>query len=117
MTRLEVYKDNDLVLTLRLGQERLLIGRSRECDVQLPDRSISRIHARLARAEDGRFWIEDASTNGTRVNWAPLQARVLLEAGSRIYIGDYVLVLELEENRRHLHLSQDVTGFLPVVEH
>ncbi|MBK8047831.1 MAG: FHA domain-containing protein [Anaerolineales bacterium] len=46
----------------------LTIGRSDECDITLPDRQVSRVHARIAWQEDG-YHLEDlASKNGTHLN-------------------------------------------------
>ncbi|WP_322798616.1 FHA domain-containing protein, partial [Thermoflexus sp.] len=50
-----------------VDQEALLIGRSETCDLVLPERQISRQHARLKREADG-YYIEDlGSKNGTFV--------------------------------------------------
>src|SRR5919201_4293670 len=45
-------------------QRRVVIGRSRDCDIQLADSNVSRRHAEL-RQEGASFWIVDlGSTNG-----------------------------------------------------
>jgi hypothetical protein len=58
-------------LDLRLN--RLIIGRSNECDVAIPHGPVSRRHALLWR-EGGRLWLEDlGSANGTAVNGTPIR--------------------------------------------
>lgn len=55
-----------------IDQEVVLIGRSETCDLVLPERQISRQHARLRRQDDG-YYIEDlGSKNGTFLNGQPL---------------------------------------------
>ena len=57
-----------LALDWNAGDEELLVGRSRRCDVVITDESVSRMHARL-RCRDGRWVLLDLeSTNGTEVN-------------------------------------------------
>src|SRR6185312_9740986 len=47
---------------------RVVIGRSRDCDIQLADANVSRRHAEL-RQEGASYWIVDlGSTNGLEVN-------------------------------------------------
>lgn len=69
------------------------IGRGAECEVMLPDASVSRRHARVTRNPDGRLHIQDlASRNGTAVNGIPVTSRVLT-IGDRIQLGSRVVLL------------------------
>jgi FhaA, N-terminal domain/FHA domain len=69
-----------------VGKRRTLIGRSKECDVQIDDASASRKHAEL-RQEGTAYWIVDLdSTNGLEVNGMRTQ-RAKLEHGDKITIG------------------------------
>jgi hypothetical protein len=57
------------VYPLRSSVHLVTIGRSRDSDVVIQDRSVSRRHAVMKRCDDGRFLILDAgSSNGTSVN-------------------------------------------------
>jgi hypothetical protein len=67
------------------------IGRSRENELVLDDISISRRHAEIQRATDGRFHLVDrGSKNGIFVNGRQIRQHVLQE-GDMIEIGDVVL--------------------------
>jgi hypothetical protein len=80
---------------LVLAPPRVVVGRSRECDVVLDDPNVSRRHAEL-RAEDGQWVVADlGSTNGVLVNGRPVQ-RAALEPGDEIAFGRSVLSFERE---------------------
>jgi hypothetical protein len=65
---------------------RVVLGRSRECDIRVPDANVSRRHAEL-RQEGATFWIVDLdSTNGTEVNGRRVE-RAKLADGDRITVG------------------------------
>ena len=74
-------------------KRRVVIGRSKECDVQLSDANVSRRHAEL-RQEGATYWIVDLdSTNGTEVNGRRLK-RAKLENGDRVTVGATDIVFE-----------------------
>ena len=71
-----------------LNGETLLIGRGPECDVVVPDRQVSRHHARVRRMAEGEFQLEDlGSKNGTHVNGVALQAPRRLTDGDVIQVA------------------------------
>ena len=81
--------------THELEGRRVLIGRSKECDVQLADPNASRRHAELRREGDA-FWLVDlGSTNGLDVNGKRTQ-RAKLADGDRVTIGTTELVFNRE---------------------
>ncbi len=76
-----------------VDKRRVVLGRSKDCDVQLPDPNVSRRHAEL-RQEGSAYWLIDLdSTNGTLVN-GHRTARAKLESGDRITIGSTELLFE-----------------------
>jgi hypothetical protein len=76
-----------------VDKRRVVIGRSKECDIQLADPNVSRRHAEL-RQEGSAFWLVDLdSTNGSAVNGHRF-ARAKLESGDTITIGSTDLVFE-----------------------
>jgi Protein of unknown function (DUF3662)/FHA domain len=78
-----------------IKQRRLVIGRSRDCDVQLADSNVSRRHAEL-RQEGASYWIVDlGSTNGVEVNGRRVK-RAKLSDGDTITLGSTDLVFSRE---------------------
>jgi hypothetical protein len=76
-----------------IDKRRVVIGRSRECDVQVADPNISRRHAEL-RQEGATYWIVDLdSTNGLAVNGRRAR-RAKLQDGDTITLGATDLVFE-----------------------
>jgi hypothetical protein len=72
-----------------------VIGRSKDCDIQLPDPNVSRRHAEV-RQEGAAYWVVDLdSTNGTEVN-GRRQKRAKLRQGDRITVGSTELVFRRE---------------------
>ena len=71
-----------------------VLGRTKDCEIAIPDdASISRRHAEI-RPDTGSFWIADlGSTNGTEVNGKRI-SRLELRSGDRITIGQTTLVFE-----------------------
>ncbi len=75
-----------------------IVGRSPTCDISLPEKTVSREHARL-RIEDSVWTIRDLeSTNGTRVNYQTVGEHPLRD-GDHIAIGPFILV--------YRHFSQE----------
>lgn len=78
-----------------LDKRRVLLGRSREADVQIEDPNVSRRHAELVQ-EGSSYWIVDlGSTNGTEVNGRRVQ-RAQLENGSTITLGGTTVTFTTE---------------------
>lgn len=74
-------------------QGELGIGRQLGNAILLPERNISRRHARLVRTGD-EVGIEDlGSYTGVRVNGQPIAGSASLHAGDQVQIGDYCLAL------------------------
>jgi len=71
-----------------LARNEFTIGRGGECDIIIPDRQVSRVHARLRQQADGGFEIEDLeSKNGTHINGVPLHGTQRLQDGDFIQVA------------------------------
>jgi Protein of unknown function (DUF3662)/FHA domain len=78
-----------------IGQRTTSLGRSRDCEIQVPDPNVSRRHAELVQ-EGSAYWIVDLdSTNGIEVN-GRRQKRAKLADGDRITLGSTELVFVRE---------------------
>ena len=73
--------------TIVIEQQPLIIGREETCDIVIPDRQVSRQHARI-RLEADRYVLEDlGSKNGTFVNGQELPGPYPLQDGDEIQIA------------------------------
>lgn len=103
-------------------RNQLTIGRGDDCDIIIPDRKISRHHARLTMAADGIVLEDLDSKNGTHHNGKPLKGSVQLGDGDLIQIAlaqkftflssdatvplDFDIPAEVTEGRRRLHMDK-----------
>jgi len=75
---------------------RVLVGRSEQCDVPISDSGISRTHAIIWR-EGGRVWIRDLdSANGTSADGSPVTTSVSIEDGAVVSFGPATFDFRLE---------------------
>jgi Protein of unknown function (DUF3662)/FHA domain len=78
-----------------LDKRRVVIGRSKDCDIQVSDPNVSRRHAEV-RQEGAAHWVVDLdSTNGTEINGRRLK-RAKLRPGDTITVGSTELVFRRE---------------------
>lgn len=88
------------------------IGRGRECNLRLPDYSVSRRHA-LIRPEGGGWLIEDqGSTNGIQVNGHAVPF-ALIESGDVVQIGVFLLQVEPTDASVATRPSEPIDGSTP----
>jgi hypothetical protein len=81
--------------TMRVDKRRVLLGRSRECDIQVEDQNVSRRHAEL-RQEGSTYWIVDLdSTNGVEVNGRRVK-RAKLDDGDTFTVGSTEITFRTE---------------------
>ncbi len=78
-----------------IRKRRTVIGRSKDCDIQLNDTNVSRRHAEL-RQEGTAYWIVDLdSTNGVEINGRRAK-RAKLDPGDTVTLGSTDLVFDKE---------------------
>lgn len=78
-------------------QPRIVIGRSRSADVQLPHAAVSTTHASVRTQDAGYALIDEGSTNGTRVNETPVVTGrpKPLRTQDVIDVGGYRLTIDI----------------------
>jgi hypothetical protein len=69
-----------------LRSDRVLIGRSKDCDIQVSDPNVSRRHAEVRRDGDGYVLVDLDSTNGIEVGGKRVK-RLELKDGERFTVG------------------------------
>lgn len=77
----------------------VVIGRSADCDLTLPDPYLSRRHTRLYRDDSG-WWVEDlGSRNGTWLNGTALVAPARLSTGDELRVSSIALAVRSASDR------------------
>jgi len=78
-----------------LTQARMVLGRSKDCDLQVLDPNVSRRHAEV-RFDDGVYTVVDlGSTNGIEVDGSRVDVLVL-DDGTRFTVGSTEVVFTRE---------------------
>ena len=85
----------------------LLVGRDPACDIMIPDRQVSRHHARFISVTDGTLIEDLGSKNGTHWNGMPVDDPVQLQDGD---------VIQIALAQQFVYLSSDATVPLDVSE-
>jgi len=92
---------------------RLCIGRDRESDLVISDRTVSRAHATIG-VESGRLVLRDlGSSNGTFVNEEPTLQRALFP-GDRIRFGEVEFLVQLRLADETQEVTDRETGAVPL---
>lgn len=81
-------------------QKDTLIGRGEDCDIVIPDRKISRHHAKISVSDSGAMLEDLKSKNGTHHNGDQIADQVALQEGDMIQIA---------LSQKFTYLSSDAT--------
>ncbi|MBI2684337.1 MAG: DUF3662 domain-containing protein [Actinobacteria bacterium] len=77
----------------RISKRTTTVGRSRECDVTIPDANVSRVHFEIRNVDSEYSLVDMKSTNGTLVNGKPVKHH-RLQDGDRIDVGSTTIDVE-----------------------
>jgi len=92
MPRLEIVDGPDKGKLFVLERDETVVGRLAYCDIVLPQKNISRQHARLVRSGSEYFLEDMDSTNGTFLNGKRVRARTKLRDHDLIRVYDVTLL-------------------------
>jgi predicted component of type VI protein secretion system len=81
-------------------QGAVILGRDELCDVVIPDRQVSRQHARISATPAGILLEDLDSKNGTHLNGAPVDGNALLQDGD---------IVQIALAQQFIYLSSDAT--------
>jgi sigma-B regulation protein RsbU (phosphoserine phosphatase) len=90
-----------------LRHERLVIGRSRECDLILPDVLLSRHHAEIGRTAAGWVVRDLGSRNGTRLNGERIAGERPLGDGDVVVVAGWQIIFREGEPAEGHSTSSD----------
>lgn len=69
------------------------IGRSKSCDIYLPDAAVSRDHAVFMRRDEGWLICDTGSKTGVQLNGKKVRDRTVVNIGDRVTLGSTTLTL------------------------
>lgn len=92
---LHVVRGPQTGVSFKLGDKRLTIGRSPQCDIFLNDMTVSRMHASVYPCDSGYEISDEASFNGAWVNNNSVDTYLLAD-GDVVQIGAFCLVYKEE---------------------
>jgi pSer/pThr/pTyr-binding forkhead associated (FHA) protein len=94
MAILTLVFGRDVLGTHELDDEKLIVGRSEDCDITIDNLAVSRHHAIIEKA-GGAYTINDLdSNNGTFVNGRRIEGSFALNFGDEIGIGKHIIVFD-----------------------
>jgi adenylate cyclase len=90
MPNIQIIDTDGRISNFPINKDVIVIGRSEENDLVLPDKSVSRNHARIAKQKKGYILTDLGSFNGTKVSGKSIQS-ILLKNNDQIRIGKILL--------------------------
>jgi pilus assembly protein CpaF len=98
MIRMSIAERSGQPKLFTFPKDDITIGRAQGNDIILPRNNISKRHTRIFRRQ-GKLVVRDLdSTNGTFLNGRRTHEDEVLHAGDRIFIADFVLIVEEDES-------------------
>jgi diguanylate cyclase (GGDEF)-like protein len=73
-----------------LADKPVLVGRSQDSDIRVPDNGVSRTHTRIELTADGVYVTDLASTNGTFINDRQIKGTEMIRDGDYLRVGNTI---------------------------
>jgi pSer/pThr/pTyr-binding forkhead associated (FHA) protein len=90
-----IKKGGQTINELFFGEQPLYIGRHSDCEVCLPDKTVSRKHAVIYPRESGQWFVEDLdSANKTYVSGRQIK-QADVKSGDTLLIGSFTIEIDL----------------------
>lgn len=86
---LQLIRSADQAESVPLENRPMFVGRADDCDLQIPDKKVSRYHCEIVRQADQLIARDLGSKNGTFINGRRLFGPKALRPGDRLEIGPW----------------------------
>lgn len=109
MLVLTIHTPGETVRRVSVDRPSLTFGRSSTNDVFLPDRTLSRVHARMDAGPSGLVLTDLGSRNGTQLNGSRIADPAVVRPGDRVVFGETTIEVS-EEATTGMRVLIDVEG-------
>ena len=99
--KLIMFKEDGQRKDIRMGSERIIIGRKEDCDLRIPLAAVSRRHCEINKEGDSVTLNDLGSSNGTFLNNKRVQ-EANLKPGDHIVIGPVVFTVQINGKPEHI---------------
>jgi|GEM_PF-2676047 len=91
MYSIQIENDEGQTSEVSFSAKAITLGRAKSAQVCLPERNVSRQHARFTRTDEGVFVEDLDSYNGTFINGEKIDTKTPLYQGDRVKVGGYLI--------------------------
>jgi pilus assembly protein CpaF len=111
MIKLTLTEKNGEPRLLAFDKDEITIGRVSGNDIVLAKGNVSKRHSRFTVKSPGQIEVADLkSTNGTYVNGRKIGSPMLLSASDRVYVGDFLINIDLGVGAVQSDFAADFPG-------
>src|SRR6185437_12051056 len=111
MIKLTLTEKNGEPKLLTFDKDEITVGRVSGNDIVLAKGNVSKRHSRFTVKSPGQIEVADLkSTNGTYVNGRKIASPMLLSASDRVYVGDFLINIDLGIGAANGDFAADFAG-------